>query len=385
MSRDLKDRKKFKDRVTYGSEDKETIEKASGIEAIIIYIVKAGILTIAVSSVILLIAGIRNPTFLGMGIMGLGIVVYIALKMYRTVPQKQEWVIEIFERYYTTWGPGLHFLIPGFMTIRNKVTVDATKMIKLFMRGDDNKLNFEDDTAEVTVEIRARTLESYKPTYGIIYTDDEIAAIEGEERIKSNVPLPEHWMYLPLMRVEATLRGICGRMKLDDAIKLSARKTETGSGVTTESEFNKDISRNVENVVNAALKYKYAIDVEEILILNIKLHKDTEEARRKIHIAEKGIKVEEQVVLQEEQRALQEEKKGEGIINRLDAIIRDTPLTRSHAMDFEIAKEEASKVKDITVIRTGDGKGTFSKIGAEFGVGFGARYKERDKKRGDED
>ena len=367
-------------RITSAKEEKE---KASGIEAIILFIVIACISVIAVSSVIFLIVGINNSTFLGMGIMGFGIVVYIALKMYRTVPQKQEWVIEIFGRFYTTWGAGLHFLIPGIMTIRKKVTVDATKMIPISMRGDDNKLNFEDDTAEVMVEIRARTLESYKPTYEIIFTDDEITAIEEKERIKSNVQLSEDWMYLLLMRVEAALRGICGRMKLDDAIKSSARKTETGSGVTTEPEFNKDISSQVENIVNEALKDKYAIYVEEILIRNIKLHKDTEKARREIHIAEKCVKTEEQIVLQEEQKAIQEAKKGKGTRDRLEAIVKDTELTRGDAMDFEIATKVAGKVKDVTVIGTGDGKGTPAKVGAEFGVGFGAGYKERDKKRRD--
>lgn len=360
-----------------------TVKEVSGIEAIILFAVQAGILIVAVFSVIFLVAGIKNPILLGMGIMGFGIVVYIVLKTYKTVPQKQEWIIEIFGRYYRTWEPGLHFLVPWIMTIRGKVTVDATKMIRIFMRGDEDKLDFEDDSAEVTVEIRARTTESYEPTYGIIFTDDEIRAIEDEEKKRGNVPLPEYWMYLLLMRVEAALRGICGRMKIDEAIKSIARETKNGDNITTKSEFSKDISRDVEVVVDEALKDKYGIDVEEILIRNIKLHTDTEEARRNIHLAEKGVLVEEQIVFQEEQKALQEQKKGEGTRDRLEAVIKGTELTRGDAMDFEIAREVAGKVGEVTVIGTGDGKGTPAKVGAEFGVGFGTGYKERDKKRRD--
>ncbi len=369
-----------------GSREPEKTNRANRIEAIILFIVMAGIVAVAVFSVIFLIAGSKSPTFLGIGIMGSGIVVYILLKMYKTVPQKQEWIIEIFGRYYTTWKSGLHFLVPGVMTIRGKVTVDATKMIRIFMRGDEDKLDFEDDSAEVTVEIRARATESQKPTYEIIFTPEEIMAIEDEERKRGNVPLPENWMYLLLMRVEAALRGICGRMVLDDAIKSVALSAETKAGEQkSESKLSKDISEKVKAIVNAALKETYAINVEEILVRNIRLHKDTEDARRKIHLAEKGVLVEKQLVLQEKEKALQEQKKGGGIRNRLEAIIEDTELTRGDAMDFEIAKEVAGKVKDVTVIGTGDGKGTPAKVGAEFGVGFGTGYKERDKKRRDEE
>lgn len=356
-----------------------TVKKLSGIEAIILFAVQAGILIVAVFSVIFLVAGIKNPILLGMGIMGFGIVVYIVLKTYKTVPQKQEWIIEIFGRYYKTWEPGLHFLVPWIMTIRGKVTVDATKMIRIFMQGED-KLDFEDDSAEVTAEIRARTTESKKPTYEIVFTPEEVMAIEEEERKRGNISLPENWMYLLLMRVEAALRGVCGGIKLDDAIKSIAQKTETNDETATELAL-KDISRDVESIVDTALKDRFGIDIEEILIRNIKLHKDTEKARRNIHLAEKSVLVEEQVVLQEKQKALQEQKKGEGTRNRLEAVIEGTELTRGDAMDFEIATEVAGKVGEVTVIGTGDGKGTPAKVGAEFGVGFGTGYKERDKKR----
>ena len=138
--------------------------RTSGIEDVILFTMMAGIVIIPLLSVIFLIAGaIKSSALLGIGIMGLGFSVYIISKTYKTVPHKQEWVIEIFGRYYITWKSGLHFLIPGVMTIRGKVTVDATKMVRIFMQGED-KLDFEDDSAEVTVEIRARATESKKPT-----------------------------------------------------------------------------------------------------------------------------------------------------------------------------------------------------------------------------
>ena len=367
-------------------EKTEKAKKVSGIESVIFFALIAGIAIIVLLSIVFLVIGaMKSSILLGIGLIGFGFVIYIISKMWKTVPHKQEWIIEIFGRYYITWKSGLHFLVPGVMTIRGKVTVEATKMIRIFMRGDEDKLDFEDDSAEVTVEIRARATESFNPTYEIIFTPEEIMAIEDEEKKRGNVPLPENWMYLLLMRVEAALRGVCGGIKLDDAIKSIAGETKTGSGVATKTELRKDISEEVESIVDSALKGRYGIDVEEILIRNIKLHKDTEGARRKIHLAEKSVLVEKQIVLQEKQKALQEQEKGGGIRDRLEAIIEDTKLTRGDAMDFEISKEAVSKVGDVTVIGTGKDKSSLSGVGAEFGAGFSATNKERDKKKRDEE
>ena len=80
-------------------------------------------------------------------------------------------------------------------------------------------LDFKDDSADMTVEIRAKTTEAKKPTYRVIFTSSEIKTIEKDEIEKNNTLLPENWMYLARIRVEAAFRGVCGSKNLDDAIE----------------------------------------------------------------------------------------------------------------------------------------------------------------------
>ena len=345
--------KSFDERVIRGKDEekKETTERASGIEAIILFVVKIGIVAMAVLSIIFLIAGIKSSIFLGMGIMGFGIVVYILLKMYKTTPQKQEWIIEIFGRYYTTWKAGLHLMIPWIMTIRGKVTVNSTKIIKLFMRGDD-KLDFKDDSAELTVEIRARATESYKPTYQVIFTDDEIKTIEADEEKKGNTLLPEDWMYLTRIRVESAMRGICGQVNIDEAIE-SISSENVSEENDTKSAKNKNITQRAKNISDEVLK-DYGIEIEEVLITNLKLSKETEAARREIHIEAKGVDKREQILKQKEVEAKMGEQEGLKIRNELDKIVASSVdedgkkvpsgLSRGDAMNYKLGMETAKNV-----------------------------------------
>ena len=53
----------------------------------------------------------------------LGIIVILLLLCVRIVPQAQEYVIEFLGKYKTTWGAGIHFLIPFFERISKKITL----------------------------------------------------------------------------------------------------------------------------------------------------------------------------------------------------------------------------------------------------------------------
>ena len=336
-----------------------------------------------------------RSVLLGLGIMLLGLYVWFAILAICQVPTPQEWPVELFGEYHRTLYPGLNFIIPGVEKVRSKITVGATRTIRIFMRGKEDKLDFTDDSAEVTVEIRAKVLGSYKPTYHIIFTGDEIRAIEEEEKQKGNVRLPENWMYLLMMRVEAALRGICGGMNLDDVIKSVARrvKTEAGEKVELELEFDKDVSRMVEIVVDAALKERYDIDVEEVMIKNVKLSEPTEKGRRAIQLAKKKVEVEtvnvlkeEQIVRQTIQKALQDEQKGAGIQKMLDAIVADNPdLSRADAMDYLIRMKVAETVEDVNILSTGKEDDIPTDLGVRFGATFGLGSELGKKKRRDEE
>lgn len=357
-----------------------TTKKASGVEAIILFIVIAGVSIIAISSVILLIVGIKNPTFLGMGIMGFGIVVYITSKMYRTVPQKQEWVIEIFGRYYKTWEAGLHFLIPGIMTVRGKITVDSTKIIKLFMRGDD-QLDFKDDSAELTVEIRAKTTESEKPTYQVIFTDDEIKTIEADEEKKGNTLLPEDWMYLTRIRVESAMRGICGQVNIDSAIESISSEHDLGENDAEATTEDKNITQRAQDISNEVLE-DYGIIIEEVLITNLKLSKETEAARREIHIEAKGVDKRKQILKQKEVEAKMGKQEGLRIREELNEIIapstgkddKEVPsgLNLSDAMNYKLGMKATEKIGNVTILSGSESdKNIPLDIAARFGAAFG--------------
>lgn len=317
--------------------------------------------------------GLRS-VLLGLGIMLLGFYLWIAIKGLVQVPQKQEWIIELFGEYYGTLAPGLHFIIPVIVTVRSKITVGSTKVIKLFMR-DDNQLDFEDDSAEMTIEIRAKTTEAKKPTYNVIFTDSEIKTIEADEIKKGNTLLPEDWMYLARIRVEAATRGVCGGLKLDDVI----------GAVSKEGDPN-NISEKVKDIVDV-LGDSYGIDVEEILVTSIKLNKDTEEKRRKLHLEEKQLLIEKVLVKQAIQKALQEEQTGVAIEKTVSAIIANDPsLTRKQAMDFLINKIAAGNVAEIKMLSGGGGDNLIATLGSFFGAGaeFGSSGSSKKKRRDEE-
>jgi regulator of protease activity HflC (stomatin/prohibitin superfamily) len=349
-----------------------------GIEGSILFVVEILITAVAMTSLFSLAVGLLkgNSLLFGIGIMILGVTVYIIWQMIYTVPQMQEWVIELFGRYYRTWRPGLHFLIPHIMTIRGKVTVKSTKVIKLFMRGD-SELDFLDDSAELTVEIRAMALDPKCPTYRVIFTDDEIKAIEEEETQKGNTLLPERWMYFTRIRVESAVRGICGRFGIDDAIKSVSYAMEEGK---IKLEIDESIPESAKVITNEALK-PYRIKIEEILITNIKLSEPTEKARREIQIEEKGIQKREKILEQKQVEAEFGTQEGIRKRNELEAIIasiRDdagseipSGLTRADAMKWLVAMKATELIDKVTILSGGKDEAIPSEIAARFGASFG--------------
>ena len=267
-----------------------------------------------------------------------------------------------------------------------KITVEATKMIETFLKGDD-KIEFADDSAEIEVVIRTKVTDPYKANYNISFTGQEITAIEEKETKKGNVILPEKWMYLALFRVEASLRGECGSISIDDAIKSIAIVEQTKAGIDFKmqgSKFNINISENIKAIVDAALWEKYAIRIEEVLITRIKLSKETEDKRRQQFLEKINIEIEKLKVKQSKEKASQREWDRKGERMGIDVIRKDTSLSVGDILDWDLAMEAAGKVDGVTILSSGDGKSTPAKLGLEFGAGFGAAEKQKKKKRDEE-
>lgn len=359
--------------------------------------------------IIIIIGLILNSIVLGLGIIIFGMAVWLLMKGFMAVPQMEEWVVELFKKYHATWLAGLHFMIPidFIMRIKSKVTVNSTKLIKLFMIKSkattegreeiDDELEFKDDSAGVEVHIRVKTLGSLGPVYGVTFTDEEIEAIEKRENKKNHDLLPEDWMYLAMAQVEAAFRGVCGGEKIDDAIEAVSYV----EGVETREGFqmNRRIPEKARTIANYELA-KYEILVEEVLVRRIILHPDTEKKRRQIQLETKQILIEGKILEQKAVKAKQGRQEGLAVRNRLYATIEGktdkegkeiepSGLTIADAMKYEVALETAKKIGQINVLSGGKGEDsipfeTAARIGAAFGTGQQSVAEKIKEKRTDE-
>ncbi len=103
----------------------------------------------------------------------------VVLKSYRTVPEKEEWLMQWFGKYLTTWEPGLRFRFPFFMNRGARVTL-KTFSIPLF-RGDekntkdkagaegrkDADVEFSDTSAGVDADLFIRIVDSFLSVYAV--------------------------------------------------------------------------------------------------------------------------------------------------------------------------------------------------------------------------
>jgi len=376
---------------------KEKIQDGSGwsdFTSLIIGLFAVPLIIIIIGLILILIKKPETGSIvLGLGIIILGIAVWLSMKGFMAVPQMEEWIVELFKKYHATWLAGLHFMIPidFIMRIKSKVTVNSTKLIKLFMIKSktvvdgketeiDDELEFEDDSAGVEVHIRVKALGSLGPVYGVTFTDEEIEAIEKREDEKNHDLLPEDWMYLAMAQVEAAFRGVCGGEKIDDAIK--AVSYVKGTEKKEELQMNRRIPENARTIANSELA-KYEIEVEEVLVRRIILHPDTEKKRRQIQLETKQILIEGKILEQKVVKAKQGRQDGLAVRNRLYATIEgktnaegketeSSGLTIADAMKYEIALRTSEKIGQINVLSGGEEKEPISSnIAARFGAAFG--------------
>ena len=357
-----------------GSSLRSAERKEVGFGRIILPLIKVLLYLGAVAMVGFFLTGIigEDPgwrsTMLGLGIMLLGLYVWFAMNMFLQVSEMKEVIIELFGEYYKTLKPGLHAIIPLVMKVRSIITVEATKMFEIFLRGDEDKLEFSNDSAEVTVHIRAKVTDSRKATYGMDFTSTEIKAIEKREKDKGNVAFPEYWMYMALFRTEAAVRGVCGKISIDEAIKSTAQVSKAGINLSHQANVN--ISGDVQTVVDEALKEKYSIEIEEVLMKNIKLTPTTEAKRRERFLEEINVEI-------AELKKLQQEKEDQGIRLGFDAIRKDTDLSVGDILDWKLLMKAADKLDNVTIISGGEGKDIATDMGSRFGAGFGAVTKDK--------
>lgn len=335
-----------------------------------------------------------NNTLVGLIIIAIAITGYILYNTYKETPEKEEWLISAFKRYYITWRSGLHFLIRPIMRIDHKITINATKVFDIFMEEGSHKLEFTNGSAGLSIKVMARALNSYKAAYEINITEEEIRAIELKEKDKGTTRLPEIWMYFIAIKIEAAVRGVCGNLSIDDAIQ--AKAIDDSGGI--EFEIDPEIIVRAVRIATSSIS-GYEIVIEQITFSAVTLSPEIEKARDAIYIAEQDVLKQKQILKKQKVEADGAEVIADGIKRALWKSIEgmtdengntlESKMSFADAMQFKVVMEAVKHIGDVTMISSGGGidipESIATQIGASFGVGFGATTKKNDKREKDQE
>ena len=320
--------RKRKEKKAKEQKEKEEAKKRERIKTILKWIIGGTVIV----TIILMLLGIawKNQTIQGTAIIIFAILIIIAIKGIGIPQAPYVWVIEFFNKYYTTWKPRYfpYFLIPWIMRVKDKIPFKSTIFIKNYMDGKEHllengeketvpKVDFKDDSAELTLKSAVEVFDEYKATY--------------------DVTIPGGYRALTEETVNSIFRGICGRRELEKAIEAKTVPLELElideEELTDEEkeelkkEYIKSLTGELETQADKALK-PYGIDYKNALIRDVVLHKDTEAKRREIQLAEKEVKVQEHKVKSETLIGKQEgEKKGKEITEIIRLVKEETDET----------------------------------------------------------
>ncbi len=248
-----------------------------------------------------------------------GILLALLISGSYTVPQEERWVIELFRKYLMTWNPGWHLLIPGLMTIRNKVPV-YDQSVELDLRTVD----FIDDTAPVKVKVIVRITDPVLVTY-------EVA----------------NWKELLKDRLVAEVRAAAGRLTLDEALQQA--------GV---------VSQELENKLRSYL-FLWGLELkpEGIVVLDIKpssetvaFRRETQKARRQKQVAITLAEGESQArVIKATGESQAQVLLGRGELGRIEEIADGLRLTPEQVIAYLLTGKLYDALQSSTIIATSEG------------------------------
>ncbi len=275
------------------------------------------------------------------------------LKGLKVIHKPNKAVIELLGDYYESWDAGIHWLVPIFMGIRSKIPCDSTQILTLYMDEAEHdeegriirrsKLDFTDDSAVVTVRIKVRVSDPFKATY--------------------NVSTPEGWKYVVREQVDAAMRGTCGSLGIDKALKSRSKPLKKRQKKTVEADEKEEIAElsipeEIYNRVYQDLKEHYGVEFEEALITDIRLSETTETKRREIQTASKDIDINKLVVKTD---ALKGTAEGKRVLNPILEVIKGIEkktgerLTAEQVMAYLKTGQLYEAMKSATIIATSEG------------------------------
>ncbi len=129
----------------------------------------------------------------------IAVIIVILFLSLRVVPQAREYVIERLGKYQTTWGAGLHILIPVIDRIAKKVTLKE----QVLDSAPQPVITKDNVTMQIDTVVYFKVFDAKLFTYGAV---NPISALEN--------------------LTATTLRNIVGEMELDDT--LTSRDTING-------------------------------------------------------------------------------------------------------------------------------------------------------------
>lgn len=242
----------------------------------------SSVIAAVVMAGVVIAAAVFMPSMLGVF---LGILILYGSVAIRYVDKPFNWVVETNfpgGMHAYVWKPGLQFLwfpIKPFMFVRNKVPVGTDQPFKVQMGsdqglGDPDPVEFADDSAGVDFQVILRVPDeeaAKKATYGIVDERDLLSRQSTTIANKESLELAPYQV-ASLNRVESYLRSHLGKVKLDDAMSDSERKT---------------IQDNVRNEVSEKIA-DWGVELVSISITNFRLREATVNIREQLLNATKA-------------------------------------------------------------------------------------------------
>lgn len=248
-----------------------------------------------------------------------GLVFTLLISGFYTVPHEERWVIELFRKYYTTWESGWHILIPGVMTVRNKVAL-YDQSIELDLRSVD----FSDDSAPVKVRVIVRIVNPYLVTYKV-----------------------SNWQELLRDRLTNEVRATLGGNTFDE----SARQP-------------KIIAAEIEERIEKYLKeWGLMLQSDGVLVLDIKASPETVAFRRETQKAKRQKQViitlaegeSESQVIKARGESQAQVLLGRGQMGKIKEIASGLNITPEQVIAFLLTGKLYDSLQSSTIIATSEG------------------------------
>lgn len=301
----------------------------------------------------------------------------VILRSYVVIPEKWNWVVEVWGQYDTVWKPGFNFLFPflNFMDV-HKVYTGGQDLV-LFEKADktatDGVIDFSDGSAAVTAHLIFSFADAEKAVYAVDDIYGMLRTIVGAA-VRS-------YLAAYAMETANTLK-----------IHFNAARIFHQEFADKEGKFPAPKTLEEADLYKTALE-KWGVRIEIITVSDIDMPEDVIKEREKLLIAGTAIdtanKEKELAEVEKETALIRAETKkevrikeaqgekealaleGKGLAEQL-AKLKEAGLEAIQAGKFITERLKWENLGDKTVIIDGAGAASF---GAQFGVGMKAASK----------